>query len=145
MEEENLENYEDIVMATNDNVFDTKYSSKVAEKKSVSIIPTKEKDSKHPKNNSNHNAKDLSIKKENKEKNPLKSKANEIKKPELADEFEEIKNEDSKDNKDPDPYNKITIRNLNKYFDESDFHYENNEFYQRYIIHKRSYFSILKK
>lgn len=135
MDDENLENYEDIVMATNENIFDTKSSIKLIEKKS---IPTKEKDSKNPKSNSNHNLKDLSTKKENKEKNSIKNKPNERKKPELSeDESDEIKNED---NKESDPYNKITIRNLNKYFDESDFHYENNEFYQRYIIHKRNYY-----
>ena len=34
------------------------------------------------------------------------------------------------------PYANITIRNLNKYFNEKDFDYDNNESYLAYVKHK---------
>ena len=136
-DEDNFETYEDII-------------NKNSKDKKIPLQENKSTNKKTMEKNINLNIKENIIKKPNEEakimkENLKKSNVNHniVQKKELVIDDNDDNDEENEENL-KNSYANITIRNLNKFFNEKDFDFDNNEFYLRYM-HLKSIFINFKR
>jgi len=133
-EENDFESYEDII-------------NKNPKDKKIPLQETKSTNKKVNENVINANKKENYYKKTEEDKvlkeNLKKSNINPInKKKEIIVNEDEEDNEENEEKMD-NPYANITIRNLNKFFNEKDFDFDSNEYYLRYMKQKSKNIEII--